>query len=69
MYKRFPPSEHFETFTPENEYEKFLADKRIQEWQKSQDEAERRKELEEKNAGINRQVEARSKRLAKGVQH
>ena len=62
-----PPQEHFEVFTPESEYERALAERRVQIWNRQQMKAAQDKEFEEKNAGINLQAGARAARTSGGV--
>ncbi len=57
-----PPSEHFETFPPQNDYEKHIAEKRIAAYQREQDRIAKDKAFEEKNQGIDLEVADRKKR-------
>ena len=59
-----PPSEHFEVFTPQSDYEKALAEKRILAYQREQTKIAKDKEFEERNAGVNLDIEKRKKRHA-----
>jgi hypothetical protein len=64
-----PPAEFFDAFPPQTEYEAALAEKRIQQWEKAQNEAEKKKSFDEKQAGLNLQAGERAERLSKGIQH
>ena len=64
-----PPAEHFEVFTPQDDHELEIANRRIQQWQKDQDKAERQKLFDERQAGFNLEAGARAERLSKGMPH
>jgi hypothetical protein len=64
-----PLAEHYQVFTPENEYNKYLADKRVHEWEKAKAAAEKTKEFNENHAELNLQAGERTERTTKGIQH
>jgi hypothetical protein len=56
------PQEFFETFPPEDDYTKHLAERRIQSYQAAQDQAARKRDFEEKQAGVNLEAGERAER-------
>lgn len=57
-----PPAEFFDTFPPQTDYEKHLADNRIQAWNKKQAELAKAKEFAEEKEGVNLGVDKRVER-------
>jgi hypothetical protein len=64
-----PPAEHFDVFDPQTDYEKHLADNRIQLYDRQQMKIARDKELAEKNTGVNLQAGERVARIERGPKH
>jgi hypothetical protein len=69
MESPLPPAEHFDVFDPQTDYEKQLAENRIQRYDRQQIQSALREEQAEKNKGINLGVDDRVKRIERGPKH
>jgi hypothetical protein len=64
-----PPTEHFEVFPPETEYQKYLAAEKLEAWTKKEIHEAIKKEQAEEDEGVNLEAGHRAVRIDRGIQH